>query len=524
MNRRWLLAALAVLPFVALCLPYLGLVPMWDARVYTNCITAAVREPTLVAFRCAGHPTTAWALISSVLAWLAPDRFWPLLVVSIGLGILGLLAFQDLVLAIFPEAGVEAAVLTACLGVFPVVVSGAVDINPDHGVLVFFLLMLRALVRGKVRQAAAAGLLLVFSKEPGVPLGGLAAGLWALLIVAGERAWRDRVRRLAELWPLALPPLAFGLHVLSARAGGINALWREPGQTQSLLRTFTSFSLDQPFLAQAAGIFLLQFTWILTALAVWRWARMGSRRMLSLEPRQPRALLFCDLLLLTAALLLTRYQTFLNLRYYVATFPLLLICGYAGLDMLATARMPKLALLGALAALFAISTVRTVDPVSKAVMGTIRFGQHEMLDMTRPTGECCGHGRDQLAYNLEHLHLPELEAAFLADLRARGLPREFAAPDGAEHHTLGRIDAFTFERTLNPARSILPRMWEASILAREPRPQRIAFLRFFFMDNSTEELRLRRFYRQVGEHTWDKDGYSLSVADYVVREDAAARQ
>lgn len=519
---RWL----AVVPYLALCLPWVGTVPMWDAREYTDCIETAARQPlSWSAFNCAGHPTTAWAAILTPFVWLAPERLWPIVLVSAALGVVGLLAFYDLVLAICPGADREAALLTLCLGVFPVVVSGTVDINPDHGVLVFFLLLLRALVRGKIGQAGAIGLLLVFTKEPGVLLGGLAAGVWALVfVIRGSDGARAKVRRLLQAWPLAVPPAAFGVYVLAAAASGADPLWHTGDRPVPLLRTFTTFHVDQAFRAQLVGIFVLQFAWVLTALAVWGWARIAARAILRRGPAVSAPLLFCNVLLLSATLLLTRYQTFLNLRYYIAIFPLLLICGFAGLRELWAARpLPREATLAALALAFGLAALRTVDPVSKALMGTVRFGEHDMLDMTRATGECCGHGRDQIAYNLEHLHLGRLESMALAEMHRHRMRFALAGPDGAEHHTVGRIDAYTLERTLSP-QSIHPRIWDASSLLAEPRPQRLLFLRYFFIDSRTEELRVRRLYREVGERTYSEDGYALSVADYVVREDAAARK
>ncbi|TMA29599.1 MAG: glycosyltransferase family 39 protein [Deltaproteobacteria bacterium] len=522
---RRALRVLAVLPYLALTLPFAGTVPIWDAREYTDCIEAAVRMPISPAvFNCAGHPTIAWAAIMSALAWFAPARFWPLLLVSVAIGVVGLLAFHDLVLALFPDAEIEALLLTACLGVFPVVVAGTVDVNPDHGVLMFFLIVLRALVREKPRQAALAGLLLVFSKEPGVLLYCLAVGLWVLLFVTRRAGTpEEKARRLLRDWRLAAPLLAFGIYLVSASLHGFDPFWQDVSGRKPLLETFTTFRIDQAFLAQMLGIFVLQFAWVLTLLALFRWVRMAARAAFAIGPPETPALLFCDLLLLLATLLLTRYQTFLNLRYYLALVPLLLVCGLAGLRQVSGARLPRLAVLGALALLFAVSSLRTVDPLSKAAMGTIRFGDHEMLDMTRLTGECCGHGRDQIAYNLEHLHLHDLEDMFLADMHAHGT-RALAAAGGADHHTVGRVSALTLRRMLTAEDSLLPQVWTADGLLEGPRPQRLAFLRYFFIDSGTDEARLRAWYRQLGERTYDVGGYTLTVADYALREPGTTRK
>ena len=381
------------------------------------------------------------------------------------------------------------------------------------------LLALRAIVRERPRQAALFGLALVFTKEPGVLLYALATGLWALISVARrEGTVPEKLRRLARAWPLSLPLAAFGGFMVFRSRGGVDPLWHNFGHV-SLLDTFTTFRLlDQSFIGQLLGIFVLQFAWLATLIALPRWIRMAVRAALALGPGQPPALFYFDALLFAATLLLTRYQTFLNLRYYVAAYPLLLVCAFAGLRELSPARLPRLTTLGVLAVLFFASALRTVDPVSKAAMGTVRFGEHEMLDMTRATGECCGHGRDQLCYNLEHLHLHSLENLLLDDLHARQSARVLASAALGEHHTVGRLDLKTWRRTLAHEDTVLPRVFIADDLDEGQRPPNVVFIRFFFVDNAPDEARIRRLYDEVGEKTYDIHGYRLTAVDYRLRE------
>ena len=522
MKLSRLLPALAVAPYAALCLSHASAVPMWDARIYTDCIESAVRIGTFpAAYNCAGHPTATWAFLVSRLLFLAPDSFWPLLLVNVALGVLGLLAFLDLLRALFPDGEHEALLLTACLGVFPVVAAGTVDLNPDHGVLVFFLLVLRALIRARPVEAALFGLLLAFSKEPGVLLYGLAAVLWTLVFVTRRSGTpREKLDRIARAWPLALPLLAFGAFVWKGSRGGANPLWHAPGGIP-LLETFTSFKLmDPPFLAQLIGIFVLQFAWVVSLFALLRWVRMAVRAAFALGPAEPPPLFFFDALLVAATLLLTRYQTFLNLRYYLAVTPLLLVCGLSGLRELLP-RPARLAVLAALAGLFFGSALRTLDPVSRAALGTVAFGRHEVLDMTSLTGECCGHGRDQYGYNLQHLQLNALINTAMDHQQGHHFDRALTAAALADHHTVGRLDVHTWHRTLGQD-SVLPRVWTADDLAGGPRPRALLYLRFFYLDNALEEARLRHWYDATSETTYDVDGYTLTAVDYRLRPDDAA--
>src|SRR5262249_33218745 len=200
-------------------------------------------------YHCAGRPMAAWAFLVSPLIWMAPDAYWPLVLASVVLGFAGLWAFHDLLQALFPESPFETALLTAGLGVFPVVVAGTVDLNPDHGVLVFFLLVLRALVRDKPLQATLAGSLLVFTKEPGALLYALAICIWAAKLLI-------RRERFSPAWPLAIPLAAFGAFVIVRSQAGADPLWHPAGGRASLVAIFTTFRLNRAFGAQLLGIFV----------------------------------------------------------------------------------------------------------------------------------------------------------------------------------------------------------------------------------------------------------------------------
>ncbi|MEZ4548259.1 MAG: hypothetical protein R3B51_11315 [Thermodesulfobacteriota bacterium] len=70
--------------------------------------------------------------------------------------------------------------------------------------------------------------------------------------------------------------------------------------------------------------------------------------------------------------------------------------------------------LAAVLILLGVSSLRTVDPVSKRIMGTFNFGSHEILDMAS-FGDARGyHGRDQLVYNFE---FTEIQLPYREDLR-----------------------------------------------------------------------------------------------------------
>lgn len=516
--RPWLLGA-AILPFAALGLSQWDYVPIWDARIYTDCLLdAAARGPFPAAYVCADHPTVAWAAIASLLSHLAPDRFGPVLVMQLLLGALALWAFFDVTRLLFPERERDALGLTACLGVFPVVVAGAVDPNPDFGVLVFFLLLVRALLRERFLEAGAVAVLLSLCKETGVLLVVVTAGVHALLaLLRAPGSLAVRLRAVLRYAPTLAGPAAFGawLALRPARPGSPHGQLWGGHSLGDLVRLLFSLDLQHPvFRAQLAGIFVLQFAWLLTLPAAWRW----GRKLWGLVRRTPSGeapgLVFLDALFFVTLFALTRFRTFLNVRYVLPLYPLLLLCAAAALrDLPARSRS---ALLVAVSCLFLVSNHRTVDPVSRGLWGTFAFGEHALLRMTSLTGECCGEGRDQLVYNLEHTQLHRLQDLAYRALEL-GRDREPAAHPLADWYLTGPVDPATRGRTLARGAPVQHTLTPQEI-ARGRRPLRLFYLRYpNFGDNASQEAALAPWYVAGAVRRFERSGYALEVVELTRR-------
>jgi hypothetical protein len=183
------------------------------------------------------------------------------------------------------------------------------------------------------------------------------------------------------------------------------------------------------------------------------------------------------------AYLLTRYRTYTNFRYFLPLCPLVLLAFYASLARRVGSAALRTATFAVVAVLLCVSNFRTVDPISRAVFGSWRFGDHVMLDVTARTHECCGRGRDQLVYNLQFT-----EIAYLQDLLYERIqPRTDAvlvAEDQAIWYLPGRIDPVTFHRTLAPTAPLDPKLLTVEVLAAlHPLPTEITFIAFPNVDN-----------------------------------------
>src|SRR3712207_8880998 len=89
-----------------------------------------------------------------------------------------------------------------------------------------------------------------------------------------------------------------------------------------------------------------------------------------------------------------------------------------------------------------------------------------MLRVTSITRECCGYGRDQLAYNLEFTALSEAQDALYARI-APGNQTVLLTHDYANLHTVGPLDAARRRRTLRRAGLVEPPVMPGSQIDRK---------------------------------------------------------
>jgi hypothetical protein len=515
---RWELLA-AMSPFVALCLSQWDYVPIWDGRIYTDCLlNAAARGPFPSAYVCVDHPTIAWAFLTSLLSHVIPDKFWPLLVMHIALGMIGLWSFRELACLVLPTSTRDANLLTACFGACPLFVASAVNPSPDFGVLIFFLLLLRSLTYARWIEAGVAGVLLSLSKETGVLLLGIATGTHAVIeFVSAPGHWKQRLRGMTRYAPTLAGPASFLIWIAlrpAREAGQGGPLWG--GKTLSdLLRMLLWLDLSDIRLhAQLAVVLVLQFSWTLSLLTIWRWATTAKLRFLRTPPTRLPLASFFDFTLAATIFALTRFLPFSNPRYLIPILPLLLLCAGASLhDLLPRARRWSAFVL---VALLLASNFLTFDPLSRILWGTFSFGDHQMLRMTSLTGECCGEGRDQLVYNLQHTALHHLlnlaRSALLQDADHR-----FSGHPLADWYLVGSIDPATRRRTLAhgaPVERLLtyPRIRDGV------RPRTVYYLHLpNFADDSGQEARLHPWYRPTATHVFTYYGYRLHVTELTRR-------
>ncbi|MDQ3949738.1 MAG: hypothetical protein M3282_05280 [Gemmatimonadota bacterium] len=389
---------------------------------------------------------------------------------------------------------------------------------------------------------AAGSFLVVYNVAPFHPAvfaAAAAVSLGVLLLtrprrVVGRKEIADVARRLARLWPLVVPValfVAYAAYRIYAHAPGpaaasvgqpaarASVVWGSDS-ARLLADMFLRLEAD-PFARSAlALVFVVGFLWIPSAIigvdAVVGAARAAARRAPRAVPGANEELV-AFVLAMTAALTwtLTRYETFSNARYYLPVYPLLLIASCCALVRLGVPRRVREVVIATVAVLLAISATRTVDPVSRRLWGTFRFGDRDLLRVTAITRECCGYGRDQLAYNLEFTALADVQDALYARLRPTD-KTALVMHDYANLFTVGPLDVRSGRRTLRRAGLVHPAVVPASLVTHSS--MRIAdgwtawFVAFPNMDN-TEPLAALRGRFEVGPALWatTRDGYAMAA-------------
>ncbi|MDQ6830999.1 MAG: hypothetical protein M3081_19220 [Gemmatimonadota bacterium] len=535
-SSRWparaIVIAALLIPFLVL-LVYSDFIPMWDGRVYANCIVyTAIGK--IGALRCANHPGLAYIGIHAIVQSVAPYSRPLMLAVDCALATLGLFAFYRILLRCFPgeDRALERALVLLALSVNPVLLANIVQPNLDLGVVVFFLCCLWAVVEERVVPLAIAGTLLVFSKETGMMLYGLLGGLYGLMMIL--RAPMSRTEKVAKIrrWlPALLPLLLFVLYLLAVTMIEMPALWASPDvetARPSVLDQFLTIRLLDPvFLVYVALIFVINFLWV-PSVVIAIDALIGAARFAVAAPRRAVAgadatwAPFLTVLTLLSVIAGTRYLTYANARYMLPLYPLLLIAFYLATLRSMPSRRARLAVLTIVPALLAWSIVRSDDPISRRFFGTFDGGSRPFLHMTSRTNECCGLGRDQLAYNLQFVALGRVQRDAFADIRPTGSTVIVMHPV-TNWFTSLQLDSRTYAPTLHNANAFRPyyRLPEW-VLHRPPAPALIYYLAFPFARNDSSLTALRARYDDVRTTQYERGGVRLTVYCMRLREVPAA--
>lgn len=562
-----------------------GYVPIFDGRIYADCIERVAQHPgDIPGYRCASHIAESYVAILALAARLRPDSAKALLLANTMLFAVGAVALWRLARNAFPgeEHRVGRSLVVGAFLVHPVVLAAVVQPGLDLGLLVFSLCALAAAVEGRRWLFVVFGICLIFSKEPGILLYGAIAAVWlwrrcssllspddgarvgvAALLLLGvvcliqhetpsalfffaaavlvlrrprrpvQPVGKELASAVVREWAIAIPVLCFFGYLLyyklraSATPDAAPVLWGGGGGVIILLGTLLRGGLLDPATRSSLALmFVVGFLWVPT---LWILADLVVGAVRHVRNQPPRALPGADrpaldfivVVLLADVWLLSRYVTFSNARYYLPVFPLALLAAYAALARLRVGPPARSALIAATTVLLAISAVRTVDPVSRAIWGTFRVGDHSLLSITSLRNECCGHGRDQLAYNLEFTHFASLQDALYERLEPTDSTVLVFPPDG-DWYTVEWVHRVKHRRTMSAEHSVRPRVVMAPD-AYDLKAARAWYVDMPYIKDTVFRVLLGRRFDVSEPCRIERGGYAITVREMRLRSSAAAR-
>lgn len=504
---------LIILLYLALVSRYFSYVPMWDA--WDNAgrwIYQAVTLPfNPYNFDHGGHPSMVYFFILGLGQYLDLGNQYLIHATNAVLTVFSILAFWGIVNHLYPEIKNkhESYLLTFLYAFFPIITGSALHVNPDYGVLIFFVIYLYFLLKDRLLAAVITSIPMIFAKEPGIALYGFTICLYLGMQLflerkSGRHIWKFIRRKIILLLPLLLFLLYFSVKVFVLK---LSAWWIGAASfTESNKLTYwPQWHTDKITLAYLLGIFVINFNWVLTFFILLGFLNLFFKRS-KFKPK----LFFLSGLFCGTFLVVTFFETFANLRYFLPLYPLMILLFYNGLASAVVNHAVRRALLVAVVVIFFLAEFFTLDPISKRIYGTFKFGKHEMLKMTAITNECCGYGRDQLVYNTQYLNIAFLLDKIMADIK----PDEqtaFAYQPLVGPAVFPKISKSTGARTLRNFSAFDPRIvnWNFESLAEKP--EKLYYIEFPNVKMGDDYQRYLDYYQLAGTKNYEHLGYAMKV-------------
>lgn len=523
-------AWMALAFYYALTIPHLGYIPLWDSLENLEEYLFLPRQHlyfyNLVMMH-NGHPSLGYFWLFWIGHWLFPSQMLMIHILNLLVGTLGIVAFHRVAAIAFEGmAGkLEIALLTTAFAVQPVFVAYAVNMSPDYGIVTYFLATLWFLYADKLGWAALTGLMLLFSKEIGVPT--------YMLLVMFYLGGAVRKYRWRDVWPLAIPLLFFGIYC-SYQLHKHRPIfpWAVRWMNnETLSGTYLPNPFKADFKMACLGPFVFEFQWIFTAVIV-----AGS--IAGILARLPRKIspaelgdwmrginlpMRCFIFLLAGCLYIdSRTVIFTNQRYFFALYPLILLLFFAAIIQLRVTPRVRATALAASIVLLVACNFRTLDPISKKIAGTFNFGSHKLLSIATIKPDFGNLNRDEMVYNLEHTHFSGLMDMAFAKIRPTD--RTALVIPGDSWWMLSRLDARTFRRT-ESTRSpfIKPRLLSPdSVGGMKNKPELIYAMLFPNLDNKKMMQSLLPYYALRERQVFSESGYAIEVWEMTLRNAEAA--
>lgn len=393
--------------YISLHLFFIDFEQIWDGRDYLNALLNATKTPLAVGgYNAYGHPSIAYFFYLSIGQHINFGSQYLLNFQNILLGCLGIFYFFKTSQFFFNSTQSFFAALLFTLS--PLGFSVSIQLNLDFALMIFFAGLIYSLLYKRRILFAVNALGLCFSKEPGIFLF-VTLILFAFLFFRNEFISTIRKNKISVALFLIVGIILFYL-IIFKNSNSIGWGSFHFGFTKFNFQSLINFTYT--ILSQ---FFILNYNWIFSVIII------SSLTFQKLKPefisdkfntkylKIVLGIIGAYLLLNLIYPLFISAGIFTNPRYSAATIPVFYIVSiYCFLMFRISEKIKYIAMIG-IGILLSTQLFFTTDPISKAVYGTFKFGNHEMLKMTSITNECCGiGGRDQLVYNTQFTNINTL--------------------------------------------------------------------------------------------------------------------
>jgi hypothetical protein len=511
--------------------PLRAFVPIWDGNVYMQCVVdAAANGLNVHSLRCGGHQSQLYMGLLALTQLAHPGNLAAIVAMNIGLALAALAAFEAVLRRLMPGGDwvAERALIVAKIAAHPLIAATLLQLNSDFGVYVFFAMSLAAIVWRRYWLAAAAGLMLCFSKETGALVYFTALSLHLCFLAMDEKGRAlDRVRIVARAClPALLPLVAYAAFLAWWTATQPTyAVWNQ-GIHERPVAGMRWFDFDDVILrSYAAIIFVLGFAWIPTSViladvafgAVRAARKLADRTVPGMDGR-----LAGYLVALTAALvyLLTVYRTWSFPRYFVVLTPLVLIAGFISLLRLGAGPNARRFSLAAVGLILFSANFTSWDPVSRRVFGTLSLGSGTVYDVSSIAHDFRVTDADHLCYNLQFTGFHWAQNAMYAAMKPAA-NTTIVFPRFNRWGLWAPLDSRTFERVARRDGTVTPDYEDEATIAamRERKPRELWLVE---QPNDGDTLAVQKLHHDYADADSARyTAYGLTVtARHLVRRDS----
>lgn len=518
LSSAWLFVLLLAV-FIGIPALYFSYIPIWDGWQFSRCYLTAAISGSLWCF---DHSAFIHTYLFGLTQKPDPGNFHYIYAANIVLGILGLLCMRALLGRLYKASlsPTNITLISFVFGLAPVFLVQVVQPSLDYTLPIYLTMALYFLYSGRFFPAALAGVLMVFTKESGFMLYGVSVFLYVLLLlIKGSLTWRNKKRLLSVVAVLLIPIVLFIVYMLLTPKTQIGDSWLE-----GIIKMLKFYTVDPVIAAQLVSLLVLNFNWILTGIIAAGLIILGVNRLKG-KGRIEAGLGFYDrlyfyLLFVLFVYFLTRIPMWNNPRYMLPVLPVLVILFADSLPIVFRRQTVITGVLAAVLILLGVSSLRTIDPVSKRIMGTFNFGSHEILDMAS-FGDSRGyHGRDQLVYNFEFTEIHYLTEKIYETI---GTDKLFVVASHATwSNALSSINEKTGKRMIYGEGITSTQLAFADALIKRRRfPEEIYFIAFPQMEGTNEEQQAELSYVYDTEEVIkvEDNGYTVDVYHYVKKAD-----